>query len=84
VITTTTKKPPTTTTMTVRKSETNCSAFSLPLLNFAAIKIATRTQELNYGAQTLSLSLSLSQTPSKCVIVRSKRETPKDSKPNPS
>jgi len=59
VITTTTKKPPTTTTMTVRKSETNCSAFSLPLLNFAAIKIATRTQELNYGAQTLSLSLSL-------------------------
>lgn len=59
VITTTAKKPPTTTTMTVRKSETNCSAFSLPLQNFAAIKIATRTQELNYGAQTPSLSLSL-------------------------
>jgi hypothetical protein len=52
VITTTTKKPPTTTTMTVRKSETNCSAFSFPLQNFAAIKIATRTQELDYGAQT--------------------------------
>jgi hypothetical protein len=52
--------------MTIWKSETNCSAFSLPLQNFAAIKIATRTQELNYGAQTHTHThthtLSLSNT----------------------